>query len=53
MSMCCAQIELPEWGTVSCTKSKGHQGDHHAYDALIDHRWTDEIDELADWRRLS
>jgi hypothetical protein len=50
MRMCAASAKLPPWGTVYCTKSKGHHGDHHAYDALIDHMWTDEIDELADRR---
>ena len=48
--MCRAEIKLPPFGTVVCTKSKGHTGDHRAYDATVDHQWTDEIDELADYR---
>lgn len=39
MRMCAAQTGLAPWGTVYCTKPKGHDGDHHAHDALIDHHW--------------
>lgn len=50
MRMCAAKAKLAPWGFVYCTKSKGHHGQHHAYDALIDHRWPASALDLDDPR---
>lgn len=53
MSMCNAKIDMPPFGTLSCTLSKGHNSDHQCVTRNEKHIWTDEIDELAERRRLT
>lgn len=46
MSVCDAEIEIPPFGTLHCTLSKRHKGDHQCITVNEQHVWTDEIDEL-------
>jgi hypothetical protein len=52
MTICNAKIDLQPFGTLSCTLSKGHSSDHQCITLSRQHLWTDEIDELAEWRNL-
>lgn len=53
MTICNAEIDMRPIGTLSCTLSKGHKGDHQCITVTEQHIWTDEIDELADRRRFT